>query len=130
MQFPGVPPGPGDPHVPVRHHGRGRDLDQTARRPSGLLPPRLTHHPPGLLLGGLAGSPGPPARDGPRGGRARRPPGPRHVAARTNRAVARRLLTPSQYAAAENAVGPSVGTLGVELDVPTWIVADFQATLC
>lgn len=51
------------------------------------------------------------------------------VEARINRVVACRLVTVGEYATAESTVGPSVGALAVELDVPVWVIEAFQRTL-
>ena len=56
-------------------------------------------------------------------------PQPAAVEARINRAVACRLVTVAEYAAAEALAGPGVGALAVELDVPVWVVEAFRRTL-
>lgn len=56
-------------------------------------------------------------------------PQPAAVEARINRAVACRLVTVAEYAAAEALAGPGVGALAVELDVPVWVVETFRRTL-
>ena len=56
-------------------------------------------------------------------------PPPAAVEARINRAVACRLVTVAEYAAAEALAGPGVGALAVELDVPVWVVEAFRRTL-
>lgn len=53
----------------------------------------------------------------------------RPVEVHINRAVACRLITPDSYRWAEIAVGPHVGALAVELDVPRWVVVAFRETL-
>ncbi|QHO91962.1 ImmA/IrrE family metallo-endopeptidase [Actinomyces sp. 432] len=53
----------------------------------------------------------------------------RAVEARIDRAVACRLITPSEYRAAEALVGPHPGALAVELDVPRWVVDAYRTTL-
>lgn len=56
-------------------------------------------------------------------------PQPAAVEARINRAVACRLVTVAEYAAAEALAGPGVGALAIELDVPVWVVEAFRRTL-
>ena len=56
-------------------------------------------------------------------------PQPAAVEASINRAVACRLVTVAEYAAAEALAGPGVGALAVELDVPVWVVEAFRRTL-
>ena len=56
-------------------------------------------------------------------------PQPADVEALINRLVACRLIAVGEYAAAERVVGPSVGALAAELDVPVWVIMAFQRTL-
>lgn len=51
------------------------------------------------------------------------------VEARIDRWVATRLLDVGRYAAAEALVGPAVGALAAELDVPAWVVVAYRDTL-
>ena len=53
-------------------------------------------------------------------------PQPAAVEARINRLVACRLVTVTEYAAAETL---GVGALAAELDVPVWVVESFRRTL-
>ncbi|WP_136192013.1 hypothetical protein [Actinomyces procaprae] len=53
----------------------------------------------------------------------------RPVEARIDRLVACRLIAPPEYRAAEALVGPHIGALAVELDVPRWVVAAYRETL-
>lgn len=56
-------------------------------------------------------------------------PQPAAVEARIDALVACRLITVGEYAAAEDLVGPVVGALAAELDVPAWVVEAYRRTL-
>ncbi|WP_136314353.1 ImmA/IrrE family metallo-endopeptidase [Actinomyces procaprae] len=53
----------------------------------------------------------------------------RPVETRIDRLVACRLITAGEYRRAEVLVGPHVGALAVELDVPRWVVEAYRDTL-
>lgn len=56
-------------------------------------------------------------------------PQPTAIEARIDALVACRLITVGEYAAAEALVGPGVGALAAELDVPAWVVEAYRRTL-
>jgi hypothetical protein len=56
-------------------------------------------------------------------------PQPAAIEARIDALVACRLITVGEYAAAEDLVGPVVGALAAELDVPAWVVEAYRRTL-
>lgn len=51
------------------------------------------------------------------------------VEARIDRLVARELITPAEYAAAECVTDGSPGSIASELGVPRWVIHAFRATL-
>lgn len=51
------------------------------------------------------------------------------VEARIDRAVACRLITPGEYAAAEAVAGHYSGAIAAELGLPRWVVSAYRQTL-
>lgn len=51
------------------------------------------------------------------------------VEARIDRLVARELITPAAYAAAECVTGGGSGPIAVELGLPRWVVGAYRSTL-